>query len=60
MNQHLRVALHSLVKFVVGDLGLINPNFMAHDETGLGLARDDEISQISIVLLDVALTRGQR
>lgn len=41
MDQHLGVPLDSLVELLVCDLGLVDADFVAYDEGGLGLAGDD-------------------
>jgi hypothetical protein len=60
MDQHLRVALEPLVEQVIRLLRLLDPNLVRNDEARLGLARDDEIPEVPVVLFDVALPRGQR
>lgn len=59
MNQHLGVPFHSLVELLVRHFCLIDANFVTHHKAGLRLARDDQVSQVSVVHLDVALSRGQ-
>lgn len=60
MYQNLCVPIDPLVKLLVRFRRAVNLNLMRHDEAGLCLARDDHIAQISIVSLDVALSRAQR
>jgi hypothetical protein len=55
VNQHLRVPLDSLVEFVICHLRLFDRDLVADDEAGLRLAGDDQVSEVSVVLLDVAL-----
>lgn len=60
MNQHFCVAFDSLVELVVGHLGLINANLVRDNKARLRFTADDQISEVSIVLLNVALTGSQR
>ena len=43
----------------IGHLGISNVDLVGDHETRLGLARDNEITQVSVVLLDVALSCGE-
>jgi hypothetical protein len=56
MDQHLGVALDSLVKLVVRDLGVIDADLMTDHERRFRLSSDDQITQISVVLFDIALS----
>ena len=59
MYEHLCVSLHSLIKLVVRNLCIVKTNLVADNKARLRLACYDEVSQVSIVLLDVALTSCQ-
>jgi hypothetical protein len=56
MDQDLCVSIDPLVELVVGHLGIINANLMADHKRGFRLARNDQISQIPVILLDIALS----
>lgn len=55
MDQDLRISLDPLVKLVIGGLGIVDAHLMTDHERRLGLAGDDQVPQIPIVLLDIAL-----
>ena len=55
MQKNLGISINPLVKLVVGNLGILNANFMRHHKAWLGLASDDEVAQISVVSLYIAL-----
>lgn len=59
MDQDLGVSLDSLVELVVGNLRVIDADLVRNHERWLGLARDDQVSEVSVVLLDVALTGSE-
>lgn len=59
MDEHLGVPLNSLIELLVCDLSLIDANLVADDERWLSLTRDDEISEVSVVLFYVALASGE-
>jgi hypothetical protein len=56
VKQHLGVPINSLIKLVVSIDSLVNVDFMRNDKGRLGTARDDEIAELTVVGLDVALT----
>lgn len=60
MNQNFCVSVDSLVELLVRDLGLLDVDLMRHDERWLGLAGDDQVTEVSVVLLHVALTCSER
>ena len=55
MNEDLGVSVYSLVKLLVCYLCIVNCNLMRDDERWFCSARNDEVSKVSVVLLDVAL-----
>jgi hypothetical protein len=59
MNKHFRVSLNPLVKLFISHLRIINPNLMADDKARFGLARYDEIPQVPVISLDIALSRRE-
>lgn len=60
MNQHFGVAFYTLVELFICNLCLVNRNLVADHKGRLRFARDDQIAEVSVVLLDVALTGSQR
>lgn len=56
VKQDFGVAIDSLVELVVSIDCLVNVDFVRDDERGLGAAGDDEVTELTIVGLDVALT----
>ena len=59
MNQHLRVALNTLVELLVCPRRLIDLNLVGDDKRRVSTAGDDHVAQVAIVLLDVALPRSK-
>ena len=49
MNQHLGVPFNPLVELIVRHLRIVNANLMAHHETRLRFAGNDQVSQVAIV-----------
>lgn len=60
VDQDLGVSVFPLVELVVCDLSIVDGDFMRDNKAGLGLASDDEISQVPVVCLDVALAGCER
>lgn len=56
MQEHLSVALNPLIELVVCHDGIVKVNFVRHNEGRLGSSRDDQVTQVAVVRLDVALT----
>ena len=56
MYQDLCVAFNSLVKLFISPGRLVNANFVRDNEAWVCPSRDNQIAQITIVFLDVALT----
>ena len=56
MYQDLCVAFNSLVKLLIRPGRLVNANFVRDNEAWVCSSSDNQIAQIPIVLLDVALT----
>src|SRR5579884_290005 len=59
LQNDLRVAFDALVKLVVGHRSVIEWYCMRNDETRLRPASNNQISQIAIVPLDIALARPE-
>src|SRR5438270_13924410 len=57
MDEHLRVPLNPFIKLFISHFSIIDPDLVAHNKARLRLARNDQISQIAIVRLDIALSR---
>jgi len=60
MEQNLGIPINSAIKLVIRLNSLIEADFVADDETGLGNTGDDEITEVTIVCLDVALASTKR
>lgn len=60
VDENLGVPVDSLIELLIGSLRIINVNLMRDDEAGLGLACNDQVTQISVVSLDVALASAER
>lgn len=59
MKQDLGVAIDSLVELVISIDGLINVNFVRNDERWLSTSGDDEVAELTVVGLDVALASAE-
>lgn len=59
MYQDFRISFHPLIEFLIRSGRVFNTNLMTDDKTGIGFARDDHITEIAIVFLDVALPRAE-
>ena len=57
MNEHLCVSLNPLVKLVISHFRIIDLDLVADYKARLRLARNDQISQVAIIRLDIALSR---
>ena len=57
MNEHLRIAINSLVEFLVCVRCLLDADLVADDEAGLGFSGNNQITEVAIVPLDVGLAR---
>ena len=55
MDQDLGIALNPLVKLLVCRRSVINIDLVRDDEARICLSRDDHVSQVPVVFLDVAL-----
>lgn len=58
MNQDLRIPINALVELLIRARRLIDANLMRHHETRLSAPRNDQVAQVAIVVLDVALARA--
>lgn len=59
MNQDLRIPLNPFVKLLVRHRRLVDANLVRNDKRWLGLARDDQVTQVPIVSFDVALAGAE-
>lgn len=55
MDQDLGIALNPLVKLLVCRRSVINIDLVRDDKAGICLSRDDHVSQVPVVIFDVAL-----
>ena len=60
MNNHFGVSILPLVEFLICSLGVIKPDLMRDNKARFGLTRNDHVSQVSVVCLDIALTGAER
>lgn len=56
MDQYFRISVDTAVELVIRVRSVVNVDFMADYEAGLGLASNNQIAQISIISLDVTLS----
>ena len=56
VDQHLCVPVNPLVEFLVRNFSFLDPNLMTNHEARARLSRDDQVSQVAIVLFDVTLS----
>lgn len=59
MDQDFRVSINPLIELLVGYFGIIYAYLVGDNETRLGLPSDDEVAEVSVVFLDVALASSQ-
>lgn len=60
VDENLRVSVDSLVKLLVSSLGIVDVDLMRDDKTGLRLSCDNQVTQVAVVRLDVALPCAER
>lgn len=60
MYQHLSVTLNPLVELHICIRCIIDTDLMADNERRLRNTRNDQVPQLPVVRLDVALSRSQR
>ena len=60
MQQNLGVPVDPPVELVIRIDRIVNVNLVAHDETWLCSSRDDQVAQIAVVSLDIALAGPNR
>lgn len=60
MDQDLGISFNPLVELVVCHLSVLDTDLMADHKRWLRLTGNDQIPQVSVILLDIALARGQR
>lgn len=59
MDENLRVSIDSLVELLIGNFNVIDTNLMRYNEARLCLACNNEISEVAVVMFDVALPGGK-
>lgn len=59
VDQDLGVSFNTLVELVISSFGIIDWNFVADHKAWFGLARNNQISKVAIVLFHVTLTSGK-
>lgn len=59
MNQHLRVTLDPLVELDIGIWCLVDGHFVGDHKRRFCFAGDDQIAEVAIVGLDIALSSSQ-
>jgi hypothetical protein len=57
--QYLGIPVHPLIELLVSLGSLVYTNLMRNDETGLRLSCDDQVSEITVVLLHIALASAE-
>jgi hypothetical protein len=55
MDDNLGVPVHSLVELLVRCLGVLDSNLVRDDEAGLSFPSDDQVAELAVISLDVAL-----
>ena len=60
MDQHLGIPLDPLIKLIICHFSVVDSNLVADHERRFRSAGDDQVSQVPVVLLDIALARCQR
>lgn len=59
MYEHLGVSLHPFVEFLIGHLSVIDADLVTDDKARFRFACNDQVPQVSIILLDIALSSCQ-
>ncbi len=60
MDQHLGISLDPLIKLIICHFSIVDSNLVADHERWFRSARDDQVAQVPVVLLDIALACCQR
>lgn len=60
MDQHFGIPIHPPIKLVVCNLRLVNTDLVGHNKARLCLASDDQVTEVAIVGLDIALASADR
>ena len=58
MDQHLRIPIDALIELLIRARRLIDTDLMRHHETRLRAPRNNQVAQVAVVVLDVALARA--
>lgn len=59
VKEHLAKAVNAFVELVISHGRVVKPKLVRNDETGLRATGDDQVAQVPIVGLDVALARSE-
>lgn len=57
MDKYLGVSVNSFVKLLISDFSFVDVNLMRDDKARLSSTRNDKVSKIAIIRLDIALAR---
>jgi hypothetical protein len=58
VDKYLGVSVNSFVKLLISDFSFIDVDLMRNNKARLGSARDDKVSKIAVIRLDIALARA--
>ena len=56
MDKHLGISINPLIKFLISDLSFIDVDLMRNNKARLSPTRNDKVSKITVIRLDVTLT----
>lgn len=56
MDEHFRISVNPLVKLLIRHLRILDRNLMADNKARLRLPRNDQIPQVPVISLDIALS----
>ena len=59
MQQNFSVPINPAIELIIRLDSTLQPNLMADHETRLGPTRDDQIAEIAVVRLDIALAGAE-
>lgn len=59
MDQHLGISINPFIKLFVRNFCFFDIDLVGYHKTRLGLTRDDEIAEVAVVGLDVALAGAE-
>ena len=56
MNEHLRIAIDSLVELLIRVRCLLDADLVTDDKAGFGFSSDYQVTKVTVVPFDVGLT----